>query len=269
MIALVLAALSLSPLERDVLAELAALRADPPAYARYAQGLLPALRGKLLERPGKAPLQTAEGAPAIQEAMAVLRVTPPLPRLHAALGVTLAARQHANDLGASGSTEHAGKDGSHPADRMKRFGEWLELAGENLAFGPRTGRDVVLQLVIDDGVPSRGHRKSLLNPTFRVAGVACARHRTFDVVCVIDMAGGYRDRPGLSGDEVTIQAPPATREPFRIFALRMASEGDRRWVEVNDSTRPLDRAALEALLAKHPELADDPMAKKARAYLAR
>ncbi len=269
MIPLLLAALSLSPLERDVLSELQALRADPPAYARHAQALLPQFRGKLLERPGKAALQTSEGAAAVKEAIAVLRATPHLPRIDAALGITLAARQHANDIGASGSTEHAGSDGSRPADRMQRFGQWLELAGENLAFGPRTGRDVVLQLVIDDGVPSRGHRKNLLNPTYRVAGVACARHKVFDVVCVIDVAGGYRDRAGLQGDEVTIKAPPSTREPFRIYALRMASEGDRRWVEVNDSSKPLDRAALDALVRQHPELADDAMAKKARAYLAR
>ena len=50
----------------------------------------------------------------------------------------------------------------------------------------------MLILLIDDGFANRGHRKRLLDPSFRVAGIACGDHK-LGAMCVITLAGGFND----------------------------------------------------------------------------
>ena len=47
-------------------------------------------------------------------------------------------------------------------------------------------------LLADDGFTSRGHRKRLLDATFRVAGVACGDHK-LGAMCAITRAVGFTD----------------------------------------------------------------------------
>ena len=65
---------------------------------------------------------------------------------------------------------------------------------ENIAYGENAAREVVLQLLVDDGVPNRGHRDALLDPGWGVSGVACGRHRDYGQMCVMDYAMGYEER---------------------------------------------------------------------------
>ena len=62
---------------------------------------------------------------------------------------------------------------------------------ENIAYGRHTAREIVLALIVDDGVRGRGHRKNIFNPTYNVAGAAYGSHARFGSVCSIDFASGY------------------------------------------------------------------------------
>jgi uncharacterized protein YkwD len=66
---------------------------------------------------------------------------------------------------------------------------------ENVQYGrAASAHEVIADLVIDDGVPDRGHRRNALDPNVRVAGVACGPHATYGQMCVIVHAGDYAER---------------------------------------------------------------------------
>ncbi len=183
---------------RKVVEEINRARAHPKAYAAYLRPWLGRFEGKLLELPGEIPLETQEGRPAVAEAIAFLERAEPLPPLAWSPGLAKAAQEHVGEQ-AGGATGHAGSRGSTPFQRMERYGRWQDSAGEAIAYGPEDPRRVVLNLLVDDGVPSRGHRKSIFSPDFHVAGAALGPHAEYEHLCVIDLAGGFvasRPTPG-------------------------------------------------------------------------
>jgi uncharacterized protein YkwD len=181
--------------EREVVIEMNMMRTDP---ARYAQKYLVPLRsyyqGHLLKYPGKTAIATNEGPRALEECIRELQRAKPLPCLSPRKGLTLAARDHAQDQGQTGAIGHTGSDGSTMVMRMNRYGRWESSAGENISYGYNEARKIVVALLIDDGVPSRGHRKNLLSSSFNLVGVDIGPHRVYRDMCVMDFAGGYSSR---------------------------------------------------------------------------
>jgi uncharacterized protein YkwD len=137
------------------------------------------------------PLRTEEGVAALDEAIAFLESARPLGPLRFNEGLARAARLHARDLGPRGALEHVGADGSRLSDRLNRLGTWHGLIAENISTGETEARQVVIQLLVDDGVANRGHRKNLFNPDLHQAGAGTAPHRDYRTVTVIDYADGF------------------------------------------------------------------------------
>jgi uncharacterized protein YkwD len=156
--------------------------------------MLPRFDQTVLERPGRAYLRTDEGAAAVREAIASLKARRPAAPLRWSRGLTAAARDHVRDQGPIGGLEHRGTDNSDPARRASRYGRWIQGVAENIAYGENPAREVVIQLLVDDGVPDRGHRDNILDPDWRAAGVACGPHRRYRQICVMDYAVRYAER---------------------------------------------------------------------------
>ena len=76
-------------------------------------------------------------------------------------GLWRAARELATDQAKAGGTGHVGSRGSRLRDRMDRHGTLAATAGECIVYGEEDARMIVLQLLIDDAVPSRGHRGNI------------------------------------------------------------------------------------------------------------
>jgi len=74
--------------------------------------------------------------------------------------------------------------------RIAKYGQFISTIGENIAYGTTGGRAIVLALIIDDGVPNRGHRSNIFNPSFLFLGAYTGPHTTYTSETVIDYAGG-------------------------------------------------------------------------------
>ncbi|NMH65245.1 CAP domain-containing protein [Shewanella salipaludis] len=188
----------LSDPERQVLLHLNMVRADPGRYAKeFIEPRLKFFDAKLYREPGGPDngggLETQEGTTAVAEAVHALASTAPLGPLSPSHGMSLAAADHAADQSATGQTGHSGSDASSVDIRVERYGVWIHTLGENIVYGPGIGREIVVNLLIDDAVPDRGHRKNILNPDFAVVGVAIATHPKYGHICVIDFAGGFKE----------------------------------------------------------------------------
>jgi len=62
-----------------------------------------------------------------------------------------------------------------------------ENVAECCSYGMSTGKDVVLQLLIDHGVPSLGHRKICLDPSYTKVGAGEYAHKAHETCTVVNM----------------------------------------------------------------------------------
>ena len=172
-------------------------RSDPQKYAElYILPMLQYFNGLIYSAPGKMANITQEGAAAVNECIAALNSAAAVGILRPERGLSLAAKDHVADQGRTGGTGHNGSDGSTPDIRMMRYGAFTDQqwrgGGENIAYGPTTGRDIVICLLVDDGVPGRGHRTNLLNNVYTQTGVGFGPQSYYGRNCTINYATGYR-----------------------------------------------------------------------------
>ena len=191
----VLAAKEVSPNEEHVTAsaivrEMNLARQNPAFYATYVEEIRSRFNGKFFLLPGQTKLFPKEDLRAIDEAIRFLHTAQPRQPLILSPGMSRAAADHCADQ-IGGAIGHDGSDRSNPGSRIGRYGVWTLGWGENIAYGKTSARDVVLALVIDDGIPGRKHRKNIFNPKFNFAGAGYGPHARFRTVCSIDFAGGY------------------------------------------------------------------------------
>lgn len=80
------------------------------------------------------------------------------------------ARAHAEDMAARSRMEHAGRDGSTPAERASRAGyAWMRIA-ENVAQGQPTPEEAVASWL-----KSSGHCANLMDAAYTEMGIGVAK----------------------------------------------------------------------------------------------
>ena len=85
--------------------------------------------------------------------------------------------------GAAGDTGHNRSGTGCPKVNTVARG-WAE----NCDYGMNSGEDIVMHLLIDEDVPSLGHRQSILNPEYFSIGIGHASHARFGSMTVQDFS---------------------------------------------------------------------------------
>lgn len=173
-----------SGVEADILEEVNFLRTSPDSYAGDLEEYERRFDGRVAFGEGNEPdFTTHEGPRPVIEAIRELRRARPMGEMRHSAVLAQAAADHVRLQGASGQVGHV-SNGKRPGDRVKARGGNIYV-GEVIVYGVYSSRNAVRQLVVDDGVPGRGHRKLLLFAPYRYAGVACGDHRAWRNMCVI------------------------------------------------------------------------------------
>jgi len=188
-----------SDLSSEIVKEINLARKDPKKYAAFIKEFKKNYDGKNFKRLGKKTIATHGGAGIADEAIGYLMQVQPQPPLNLMKGMSLGAKDHVLDIVLTKVTGHQGTDGSFPGDRISRFGTWKDAVGENICYGFDTAREIVMWLIIDDGMSDRSHRINIFRSEFHIAGVHLAEHPLYDFICVITFAGEFEEKEQESG----------------------------------------------------------------------
>jgi len=207
-------------MEAQIVNALNWVRTQPSEAADVLRTRLEHYKGREYFPPGKSGscIVTKEGPTVVDEAIAVLLSLNALGSLgeSSELGLALAGEDHIADIGQTGTASHSSSDGTSSGARAQRYGSFRNF-GECLWYGSdaHDARSIVLDLIIDDGVPSRGHRNGILNPVYDAVGVAYGRHTTFGMMAALEFACGW------SGNDMFIRARKESG-PVRLSAQVLA-----------------------------------------------
>ena len=100
---------------------------------------------------GRSFIETKEGKKAYIEAIEFLRKQKPMKGFEWNERLTLAAKDHVEDIGPIGAVSSIGTKGSLPTDRIAKYGNIDETWAESNIFGGLDSKEVIERLIVCDG----------------------------------------------------------------------------------------------------------------------
>ena len=182
-------------IKREVIAESNRIRTNPKAYIPILEGYLKNFDGNLLTLPDKHEiLETEEGPRAYKEAIEFLKNQKPINVIEYDEEASKVALEYSKFL--SNSKEGQVEDENQIEQRVEKYLEYDYSISENIDLGGSTGVEVIVNLLVDDGVKNRTHRENLFSDKYEYYGVGVFEHPDYDFCTVIDYFGdilGYKD----------------------------------------------------------------------------
>ena len=177
----------LSEMERDIVLELNMARSDPQKYATlYIKPMLTKFVGLRYDLGNDHWLVTSEGTAAVVECIAVLNEAKPCSLLYPDSELSKMSKYQTDMQGATEQVGHNSPNGDTFSQRLRRFKILYLNCAENINYGRYSARDIVVALLVDDAVPSRGHRTNILTNLYNKVGVSHGTHLKYRYMCVMD-----------------------------------------------------------------------------------
>ena len=218
-------------IKREVIAESNRIRTNPKAYIPILEEYLKNFDGNLLTLPGKNEiLETEEGPRAYKEAIEFLKNQKPINIIEYDEEASKVAQDYSKFL--SNSKEDQVEDESQIEQRVEKYLEYDYSISENIDFGGSTGIEVIVNLLVDDGVKNRTHRDNLFSDKYEYYGVGVFEHPEYDYCTVID----------YFGDIIAYKDP----EKNKIFQVKKANKKPNK----NKKYFPLTKKGLPNLAFK-------------------
>ena len=182
-------------IKREVIIESNRIRTNPKAYIPILEEYLDNFDGNLLRLPDKNEiLETEEGPRAYKEAIEFLKNQKPINTIEFDEEASKVAQDYSKFL--FSSKEDQIEDEAQIEQRVEKYLEYDYSLSENIDFGGSTGIEVIVNLLVDDGVKNRIHRDNLFSDKYDYYGVGVFEHPDYDFCTVIDYFGdiiGYKD----------------------------------------------------------------------------
>lgn len=185
--------INFTELAASIIAEINIARTKPLEYAQILENDKSFFKDNILYRPDEDPLRTQEGEAAHIEAIEYLNKLEPLHEVTHDSNLSLACHDHATDIGSNGLYSHDGSNKENISQRVEKYAEWDYYLCQNLDFGARNSREIVILFITGDGDPTRTNRKNMFRSNINFIGAASAPHNESEVISVIAYAGNIRE----------------------------------------------------------------------------
>jgi uncharacterized protein YkwD len=179
-------------MEQAILNELNAVRTDPAAYVAHLEEYKKLFEGKNVNLSGSM-IQTYDGVAAVDEAIKFLQKASKLEAFNLSPGLTKSAQLQLADLKENISLGLRGKDGSTVPDRAHKFGKGGRLFAANIGLYSAVAQDIVMNMIVDDGIKGRGNRKNIFNKDLLQIGIAFGRGKDDGPITLLVFADKFTE----------------------------------------------------------------------------
>lgn len=171
-----------APADQQIAAYLNALNAIRQNPSSFVQKIQSLYIDRLTTSPDGRPMDSQtnlvynEGSNIFSEAQNFLRNARPLSPLTLESGLCKAAQGQSAYCAKVFQPTHSGPSGDQPQQRILQYGRFegygVQASAENCGMSIDSNPERwLLDLVIDDGVPNRGHRKNIFDPNYQKIGL--------------------------------------------------------------------------------------------------
>ena len=137
-----------------------------------------------------------------------------------------------------------GTDGSLPTDRISWYGSIDETWEESNIFGGLDAKEVIERLIVCDGQPTRGFRKTLYNDQLMECGIFTGHHSSHDNIIQLD----YVKKLLQVGEAPSINIQTTDEIPKEIIEKLEKVGIDKSKIKIHSESASIQQSKVKKLV---------------------